>query len=106
MPTMRMHLYTLVQLTGLAVLYAVKSSRISLALPFFLVMMVPLRMALGYVFTPLQLRAVRKVAVRSRRGAGAGAYKTLFYVSQLDGAQKDIEEDDEPDFYQEAPLPG
>lgn len=25
---------------------------------------------------------------------------------QLDGAQKDIDKDDEPDFYEEAPLPG
>lgn len=57
-PTTRMHAYTGVQLAGLALLYAVKSSRISLALPFFLVLMVPLRMALGYLFTPLQLRAV------------------------------------------------
>ncbi|XP_049884910.1 anion exchange protein 2 isoform X2 [Pectinophora gossypiella] len=80
-PTLRMHLYTLVQLAGLGVLYAVKSSRASLALPFFLVLMVPLRLSLAYVFTPLQLRA-------------------------LDGAQKDIDKDDEPDFYEEAPLPG
>ncbi|KAG6446987.1 anion exchange protein 3 isoform X1 [Manduca sexta] len=80
-PTLKMHLYTLIQVAGLCVLYAVKSSRFSLALPFFLVLMVPLRMSLAYVFTPLQLRA-------------------------LDGAQKEIDKDDEPDFYEEAPLPG
>ncbi|XP_038216460.1 anion exchange protein 2 isoform X2 [Zerene cesonia] len=80
-PTLKMHLYTIIQIAGICILYAVKSSRFSLALPFFLVMMVPLRMSLVYVFTPLQLRA-------------------------LDGAQKDIEQDDEPDFYEEAPLPG
>ncbi|XP_059055151.1 anion exchange protein 3 [Achroia grisella] len=80
-PTMRMHLFTIIQAAGLCVLYAVKSSRLSLALPFFLVMMVPLRLSLAYIFTPLQLRA-------------------------LDGAQKEIDMDDEPDFYQEAPLPG
>nr|XP_021199496.1 anion exchange protein 2 isoform X2 [Helicoverpa armigera] len=80
-PTLKMHLFTLIQAAGLAVLYAVKSSRFSLAMPFFLVMMVPLRMSLVYLFTPLQLRA-------------------------LDGAQKDIDKDDEPDFYEEAPLPG
>lgn len=57
-PTLKMHLYTLVQLAGLGVLYAVKSSPFSLALPFFLVMMVPLRWSLAYLFTPLQLRAV------------------------------------------------
>ncbi|XP_047543551.1 anion exchange protein 2 isoform X1 [Vanessa atalanta] len=80
-PTMKMHLFTIIQLAGICILYAVKSSRFSLALPFFLVLMVPLRMALVYIFTPLQLRA-------------------------LDGAQKDIDQDDEPDFYVEAPLPG
>ncbi|XP_026758395.3 band 3 anion transport protein isoform X3 [Galleria mellonella] len=80
-PTMKMHLFTLIQAAGLALLYAIKSSRVSLALPFFLVMMVPLRLSLAYIFTPLQLRA-------------------------LDGAQKEIDKDDEPDFYEEAPLPG
>ncbi|XP_028035367.1 anion exchange protein 3 isoform X2 [Bombyx mandarina] len=80
-PTLKMHMYTLIQVGGVVVLYAVKSSRFSLALPFFLVLMVPLRMSLVYIFTPLQLRA-------------------------LDGAQKDIDKDDEPDFYEEAPIPG
>ncbi|XP_041987046.1 anion exchange protein 3 isoform X5 [Aricia agestis] len=79
-PTLKMHLFTLLQIAGICVLYAVKSSRFSLALPFFLVMMIPLRMSLAYLFTPLQLRA-------------------------LDGAQKDIDKEDEPDFYEEAPLP-
>ncbi|VVC86181.1 unnamed protein product [Leptidea sinapis] len=77
-PTFKMHLFTLIQVAGVCILYAVKSSRFSLTLPFFLVLMVPLRMSLSYIFTPLQLRA-------------------------LDGAQKDI--DNEPDFYEEAPLP-
>ncbi|XP_053623673.1 anion exchange protein 3 isoform X2 [Plodia interpunctella] len=80
-PTLKMHLFTLIQLAGICVLYAVKSSKFSLALPFFLVLMVPLRISLAYVFTPLQLRA-------------------------LDGVQKDSDKDDEPDFYEEAPLPG
>ncbi|KAL0902078.1 hypothetical protein ABMA27_000033 [Loxostege sticticalis] len=79
-PTLKMHMFTLIQLAGICILFAVKSSRFSLALPFFLVMMVPLRMTLVYLFTPLQLRA-------------------------LDGAQKEIDKDDEPDFYEEAPLP-
>ncbi|XP_063546965.1 anion exchange protein 3 [Cydia strobilella] len=78
-PTWKMHMFTLVQLSGIIVLYTVKSSRFSLAMPFFLVMMVPLRMSLACLFTPLQLRA-------------------------LDGVQKETD-DDEPDFYQEAPLP-
>lgn len=75
-----MHLYTLIQGAALGILYVVKSSIISLALPFFLVLCVPLRMSLAHVYTPLELRA-------------------------LDGTQKDIAKDDEPDFYEEAPLP-
>lgn len=66
-PTLRMHLYTLVQVAGLGLLYAVKSSRFSLALPFFLVLMVPLRIALGFAFTPLQLRAVSSVSLSPLR---------------------------------------
>ncbi|XP_023949078.2 band 3 anion transport protein isoform X2 [Bicyclus anynana] len=80
-PTFKMHLFTIIQFLGICLLYGVKMSPFSLALPFFLVLMVPLRMSLVHVFTPLQLRA-------------------------LDGAQKDIDKDDEPDFYEEAPLPG
>lgn len=79
-PTIKMHLFTIIQGSALLVLYVVKSSRFSLALPFFLVMCVPLRMALCHIFTPLEIRA-------------------------LDGTQKDIAKDDEPDFYEEAPLP-
>lgn len=30
----------------------------------------------------------------------------IFTYLQLDGVQKDIDVEDEPDFYQEAPLPG
>lgn len=104
-----MHLYTLLQTAGLVLLYAVKSSRFSLALPFFLVLMVPLRMALAFLFTPLQLRAVRTNLLHREYRLPVGTRsdsQLLFIAFQLDGAQKDKDEDDEPDFYQEAPLPG
>ncbi|XP_037977705.2 anion exchange protein 2 isoform X2 [Plutella xylostella] len=79
-PTLRMHLYTAVQILVLIGLCAVKWSSIGLALPLCLLLTVPLRRALTPLFTPLQLRA-------------------------LDGAHPE-KLDDEPDFYQEAPLPG
>ncbi len=53
-----MHLYTTLQLIGLAVLWAVKSSVIALAFPFFVVAMIPYRMALKYIFTERELEAV------------------------------------------------
>lgn len=57
-PTWKMHLFTLVQVLALAMLWAVKSSPFSLALPFFLIMMVPTRHMLEKIFSPLELRAV------------------------------------------------
>ncbi|CAH0545905.1 unnamed protein product [Brassicogethes aeneus] len=78
--TAKMHLFTCVQLMCLVVLWVVKSTKASLAFPFFLILMVPLRAQLKHIFTPPELRA-------------------------LDGDQVDVEED-EPDFYAEAPLPG
>jgi hypothetical protein len=55
---MKMHLFTLIQLLCLAVLWVVKSTEASLAFPFFLILMVPLRAQLRYLFTPAELRAV------------------------------------------------
>ncbi|XP_049819810.1 band 3 anion transport protein isoform X3 [Aethina tumida] len=78
--TVKMHLFTFVQLMCLVVLWIVKSTKASLAFPFFLILMVPLRAQLKHVFSQTELRA-------------------------LDGDQVDVE-DDEPDFYAEAPLPG
>jgi solute carrier family 4 anion exchanger 2 len=57
-PTFKMHLYTGVQIFGLAVLWAVKSSPIALFFPFFVVAMVPLRMVLKFFYTPTELEAV------------------------------------------------
>ncbi|KAL1130541.1 hypothetical protein AAG570_011787 [Ranatra chinensis] len=56
--TLKMHLYTGIQLLCLVILWVVKSSEISLAFPFFLILMVPLRAQLRFLFTPLELRAV------------------------------------------------
>ncbi|XP_023707501.1 band 3 anion transport protein isoform X2 [Cryptotermes secundus] len=78
----KMHLFTLIQLLCLAVLWVVKSTEASLAFPFFLILMVPLRTQLRFFFTPAELRA-------------------------LDSEEADSESlEDEPDFYTEAPLPG
>lgn len=57
-PTWKMHLFTFAQIMALAVLWAVKSSKFSLAFPFFLIMMVPLRQKLGSFFTTSELVAV------------------------------------------------
>lgn len=57
-PTWKMHLFTSAQVLSLAVLWAVKSSSISLAFPFVLVMMVPLRQYLGRVYKERELNAV------------------------------------------------
>lgn len=55
-----MHLFTLVQVVCLAVLWAVKMSPFSLALPFVLILTIPLRMLMtGRLFTPLEMKCVR-----------------------------------------------
>ena len=56
--TWKMHAFTIVQLVGLGILWAVKDSPIALAFPFFVVLMVPLRMILKFFFTPEELEAV------------------------------------------------
>ena len=58
-PTWKMHLFTFTQAAALALLWAVKSSQFSLAFPFFLIMMVPLRQKLASYFTASELNAVR-----------------------------------------------
>lgn len=57
-PSWKMHLFTSVQIFGLALLWAIKSSRFSLAFPFVLIMMVPLRQKLGSFFTAQEINAV------------------------------------------------
>uniref|UniRef100_A0A672H7Z5 Anion exchange protein n=1 Tax=Salarias fasciatus TaxID=181472 RepID=A0A672H7Z5_SALFA len=57
--TMRMHLFTFIQLVCLAVLWVVKMSPFSLALPFVLILTIPLRMVMtGTVFTNLEMKCL------------------------------------------------
>ncbi|XP_041828516.1 solute carrier family 4 member 1a (Diego blood group) [Melanotaenia boesemani] len=57
--TLRMHLFTVIQLVCLAVLWVVKMSPFSLALPFILILTVPLRILMtGRLFTPLEMKCL------------------------------------------------
>ena len=58
-----MHVYTVVQVLGLGTLWAVKSSPIALFFPFFVVAMVPLRMALKFFYTEHELEAVSLIKI-------------------------------------------
>ncbi|XP_076681244.1 anion exchange protein Ae2 isoform X5 [Andrena cerasifolii] len=80
--TYKMHIFTLIQILCLAVLWIVKSTRAALALPFFLILMIPLRAQMRHFFTAAELRAL-----------------------DSKGSEHESTED-EPDFYEEAPLPG
>lgn len=54
-----MHLFTAIQIVCLAVLWIVKSSPVSLALPFILILTIPLRMFMtGRLFTELEMKCV------------------------------------------------
>ena len=69
--TWKMHLFTCVQMCGLGILWAVKSSAIALAFPFFVVAMVPLRLLLEYLpkplkFTPQELEEVSQLQGRRK----------------------------------------
>jgi solute carrier family 4 anion exchanger 2 len=76
----KMHLFTITQMSSLGILWAVKSSKFSLAFPFFLILMVPLRQQMARFFTERELNA-------------------------LDGSQANPDAEDEPDFYEQAPIP-
>uniref|UniRef100_A0A4W4DWW1 Anion exchange protein n=1 Tax=Electrophorus electricus TaxID=8005 RepID=A0A4W4DWW1_ELEEL len=57
--TWRMHLFTIIQLFCLAVLWAVKSTLISLALPFVLILTIPLRLFMSrYLFTDVEMKCL------------------------------------------------
>ncbi|XP_063072664.1 solute carrier family 4 member 1b (Diego blood group) [Engraulis encrasicolus] len=57
--TNRMHLFTIIQIVCLALLWIVKSSPISLALPFILILTIPLRMFMtGRLFTELEMKCL------------------------------------------------
>lgn len=53
-----MHLYTCIQIVGLGILWAVKSTAIALFFPFFVVAMVPLRMSFKFFYDERELEAV------------------------------------------------
>jgi solute carrier family 4 anion exchanger 2 len=74
----RMVLFTCFQIGGLVLLWVVKSTAAALAFPFFVILMIPYRFLLKYVFTECELEALD--------GATAG--------KNLSG-----EDDDERDFY-------
>lgn len=81
--TMRMHLFTIIQLVCLAVLWVVKMSNFSLALPFVLILTIPLRMVMtGPVFTELEMKCL-----------------------DADDAKVTFEEEPGKDVYDESPLP-
>lgn len=57
--TLKMHLFTLIQLVCLGVLWMVKMSAFSLALPFVLILTIPLRMFMtGTLFTVKEMKCV------------------------------------------------
>ncbi|XP_042361408.1 solute carrier family 4 member 1a (Diego blood group) [Plectropomus leopardus] len=81
--TMRMHLFTFIQLVCLAILWVVKISPFSLALPFVLILTIPLRMAMtGTLFTNLEMKCL-----------------------DADDAKVTFEEEPGVDVYNESPLP-
>ncbi|CAF92029.1 unnamed protein product, partial [Tetraodon nigroviridis] len=81
--TMRMHLYTLIQILCLAVLWVVKMSDFSLALPFVLTLTIPLRMFMtGRVFSAMEMKCL-----------------------DADDAKVTFEEEPGVDVYDESPLP-
>ncbi|XP_070135793.1 band 3 anion transport protein isoform X3 [Drosophila bipectinata] len=75
----KLHLFTTIQVLCLVLLWTVKSSRFSLAFPFFLIMMVPIRQQLNALYKPEEMQA-------------------------LDG-QEAKNDEDEPDFYEQTNLP-
>merc|ERR1719419_464377 len=57
--TLRMHLFTLIQIVCLGILWMVKISPFSLALPFVLILTIPLRMAMtGTLFTTREMKCL------------------------------------------------
>ncbi|XP_022595102.1 band 3 anion exchange protein-like [Seriola dumerili] len=81
--TLRMHLFTLIQLLCLAVLWMVKISSFSLALPFVLILTIPLRMLMtGRLFSVMEMKCL-----------------------DADDAKVTFEEEPGEDVYNESPLP-
>ncbi|XP_029934376.1 solute carrier family 4 member 1b (Diego blood group) isoform X1 [Myripristis murdjan] len=80
--TGRMHLFTAIQIVCLAVLWIIKSSPASLALPFILILTIPLRMCMtGRLFTELEMKCLdaddAKVTFEEEPG------QDVYYESQM-----------------------
>ncbi|XP_078280960.1 anion exchange protein 2-like isoform X2 [Rhinoraja longicauda] len=57
--TRRMHIFTVIQLLCIVILWVVNKSRLSLAFPFLLILTVPLRMfALRMIFSPVEMKSL------------------------------------------------
>lgn len=105
-PTWKMHIFTMTQVIALAILWLVKSSKVSLVFPFVLILMVPLRQRMETFYTAREMDAVRNER----------HYYYLFsrcveisifpnFPLQLDGSQASVDPNDEPDFYEQASIP-
>ncbi|KAI1896406.1 hypothetical protein AGOR_G00094450 [Albula goreensis] len=80
--TSRMHMFTLIQIVCLVVLWMIKSSSASLALPFILILTIPLRMFMtGRLFTELEMKCLdaddAKVTFEEEPG------QDVYYESQM-----------------------
>ncbi|XP_071942745.1 band 3 anion transport protein-like isoform X2 [Antedon mediterranea] len=56
--TWRMHMYTFIQVVCLLMLWIIKVTPAALAFPFFLILLVPVRSAVGRIFSPSELEAL------------------------------------------------
>lgn len=105
-PTWKMHCFTFIQILGLAILWTVKSSSVSLAFPFVLIMLVPLRIHMAKFFTERELNAVRTtIACTNLNEMKKKLMLFMYLFEQLDGSQAAVDPNDEPDFYQQASIP-
>ncbi len=66
--TNRMHVFTAIQIVCLAILWMVKSSPVSLALPFMLILTIPLRMFMtGQLFTEQEIKYVSGALTETKK---------------------------------------
>lgn len=118
--TGRMHFFTAIQIVCLAVLWIVKSSLISLALPFVLILTIPLRMLMtGRLFTEVEMKCVSIYLweINSGLSAGKGVWVSHGFVDffcfcflsffQLDSDDAKVTFEEEPgqDVYYESQMP-
>lgn len=123
-PTWKMHIFTLIQTLALVLLWAIKSSSISLVFPFILILMVPLRQRMSALFTQPELEAVNFALFCSIVVFYFHFHYQHFFFFypivgnfnlffsnvnllslQLDGVQPSVDPNDEPDFYEQANFP-